>query len=87
MCTVFGELFPKKSFYSTFINKAKTIDNYNFQIEKFEANKHLISRNFGSFNRIELQNPLKLCNNVIPWLSDSNMKLFIDMSKRSANSL
>lgn len=88
LCTLFGELLPKKSFYSTFITKAKTIDNnYQFQIMKFEKCETLINNNFGSFSRIELQNPLKLCNNVIPWLSDKNMELFIDLCSKSANSI
>lgn len=83
LCTLFGELLPKKAFYSTFITKANTIENYQFQVKKFEKCKSLINNNFGSFNRIELQNPLKLCNNVIPSLSDKNMKLFIDLCTKS----
>lgn len=87
LCTIFGELIPKKTFYSTFMEKADTIDDYRFQIEMFEKHKTLINTNFGSSNRIELQNPLKLCNNVIPWLNDKNMKLFIDLCTKSASSM
>lgn len=83
LCTVFGKLLPKKTFYSNFIDKANTIENYNNQIQKFKECKTLINNNFGRFDRIELQNPLKLCNNVIPWLSDKNMKLFIDICTKS----
>lgn len=87
LCTVLGEFLPKKTFYSTFISKVNDIGNYRCQIEKFEKCETLINTNFGSFNRIELQNPLKLCNNVIPWLSDENMNLFIDLCTKSANSM
>lgn len=87
LCTIFGELLPKKTFYSAFIDKANTVENYGYQIQKFKKCKTLINNNFGRFNRIELQNPLKLCNNVIPWLSDKNMELFIDMCTKSANSM
>lgn len=86
LSTILGELLQKNTFYSTFIIKANIIDSYRPQIEKFEKCKILISNNFGNFNRIELQNPLKLCNNVIPWLYDKNMKLFIDLCTQSANS-
>lgn len=86
LSTVFGEIFPKKTFYSAFIAKANTLgNNYHPQIEKFERCKTLINVNFGNFYRIELQNPLKLCNNVIPWLNDKNMKLFMDLCTKSAN--
>ncbi|CAI6348472.1 unnamed protein product [Macrosiphum euphorbiae] len=87
LCTVLGEILPKKTFYSTFISKVNAMGNYQCQIEKFEKCETLINTNFGSFNRIELQNPLKLCNNVIPWLSDTNMNLFIDLCTKSANSM
>ncbi|XP_022182353.1 terminal uridylyltransferase Tailor-like isoform X2 [Myzus persicae] len=87
LCPVLGELLPKKTFYSTFITKVNDTGNYRCQIEKFEKSENLINSNFGSFNRIELQNPLKLCNNVIPWLSDKNMSLFIDLCTKSANSM
>jgi len=87
LCTVLGELLPKKTFYSTFITKVNAIGNYKCQIEKFEKCETLININFGNFNRIELQNPLKLCNSVIPWLSDTNMNLFIDLCTKSANSI
>jgi len=87
LCTVFGEILPKKNFYPTFISKSKAIDNYRFQIETFKKYKTLVNNNFGNFNRIELQNPLKLCNNVISWLSDKNMKLFINLCTKSANSI
>ncbi|XP_025197002.1 terminal uridylyltransferase Tailor-like isoform X3 [Melanaphis sacchari] len=87
LCTVFGELLPKKTFYSTFITKVHATGNYQCQTEKFEKSETLINTNFGSFNRIELQNPLKLCNNVIPWLSDKNMNLFIDLCTKSCNAM
>lgn len=87
LCTVFGELLPKRTFYSSFITKANTIDNYHIQIKKFKNCETLINNNFGNFNRIELQNPLKLCNNVTPCLNDKNMKLFIDLCTKSANSI
>lgn len=88
LCTIFGELIPKKTFYSTFITKANVRNNsHSFEIEQFKKCEILINTNFGVFNRIELQNPLKLCNNVIPWLHDSNMKLFIDLCTKSANSM
>jgi len=87
LCTIFGELLPKTTFYSSFISKSKPINNYFFQIKKFKKCKTLINNNFGSFNRIELQNPLKLCNNVTPCLSDKNMKLFIDLCTKFLNSL
>lgn len=87
LCTVLGEFLPKKTFYSTFISKVNDIGNYQCQIEKFEKCESLINTNFGNFNRIELQNPLKLCNNVISWLSDKNMNLFIDLCTKSANSM
>lgn len=87
LCTVLGELLPKKTFYLTFVTKVNAIGKYRYQIEKFEKCETLINTNFGSFNRIELQNPLKLCNNVIPWLSDKNMNLFIDLCTKSANSM
>jgi len=87
LCTVLGENLPKKTFYSTFITKVNAIGNYQCQIKKFKKCETLINTNFGSFNRIELQNPLKLCNNVIPWLSDTNMNLFIDLCTKSAYSM
>lgn len=87
LCTVLGELLPKKTFYSTFINKINATGNYQCQIEKFEKCETLINTNFGSFNRIELQNPLKLCNSVIPWLRDKNMSLFIDLCTKAGNSM
>ncbi|XP_027838061.2 terminal uridylyltransferase Tailor-like isoform X2 [Aphis gossypii] len=87
LCTVLGELLPKKTFYSTFINKVYAMGNYECQIEKFEKCETLINTNFGSFNRIELQNPLKLCNSVIPWLRDKNMSLFIDLCTKAGNSM
>jgi len=87
LCPVLGELIPKATFYSTFITKVNDMGNYRCQIEKFEKCETLINANFGSFNRIELQNPLKLCNNVIHWLSDKNMNLFIDLCTKSANSM
>lgn len=87
LCTIFGELLPKQNFYSTFICKANAIEDYDMQIKKFKNCENLINKNFGSSDRIELQNPLKLCNNVVPWLHDNNMKLFIDLCKKSANSL
>ncbi|XP_060835055.1 terminal uridylyltransferase Tailor-like isoform X1 [Rhopalosiphum padi] len=87
LCTVLGELLSKKTFHSTFITKVNAMGNYQCQIEKFEKSETLINTNFGSFNRIELQNPLKLCNNVIPWLSDKNMNLFIDLCTKSGNSM
>jgi len=87
LCTVFGELLPKKTFYSTFLTKVNAIGEFQCQIEKFEKCKTLINTNFGSFNRIELQNPLKLCNNVTPKLNDKNMNLFIDLCTKSANSM
>lgn len=87
LCTIFGELLPKKNFYSNFISKANAIEDYGMQITKFKKCENLINKNFGSCDRIELQNPLKLCNNVTPWLHKKNMKLFIDLCKKSANSL
>lgn len=87
LCTVFGELLPKENFYSTFISKVDSLCDYNFQVEKFEKCKTITNRNFGSFDRIELQNPLKLCNNVIPWLNNKNMKIFIELCKKCVNSL
>ncbi|VVC35336.1 Hypothetical protein CINCED_3A016879 [Cinara cedri] len=88
LCTFFGELLPKKKFYSNFITKFSTIDyNYKFQINTFEKCKVLVNNNFGNPKRIELQNPLKLCNNVTAWLNNKNMELFIDLCIKSAKSM
>lgn len=87
----FGELLPKTTFYSTFITKVsdiKTIDsNYRFQIDMFKKCKVMVNNNFGNPKRIELQNPLKLCNNVIAWLNNKNMELFMDLCTKSAKTM
>lgn len=87
LCSIFGELLPKETFYSNFIDKINSIENYSFQIEKFKECETLINNNFGRFDRIELQNPLKLCNNVTLSLNDKHYILFTDLCKKSANSM
>lgn len=85
LCPFFGELFPKTTFYSTFITKVSTIENnYGFQIDTFEKCKVLVNNSFGSTNRIEMQNPLKLCNNLTAGLSNKNMESFVDLCTKTA---
>ncbi|XP_050434849.1 terminal uridylyltransferase Tailor-like [Adelges cooleyi] len=84
LCPVLGQLIPKSTFYKDFLTKSSSEKNFRYQREMFGRTKTIVDTNFGCSSRIEIQNPIKLCNNVSHWLLGKDMNNFIDLCVQSA---
>ncbi|XP_050548620.1 terminal uridylyltransferase Tailor-like isoform X2 [Daktulosphaira vitifoliae] len=87
LCPMFGELFNKSTFSSEFIIKSDSVFNFRLQLETFKQNKTISEENLRDYHKIILQNPIKLCNNVTPWLTEKNMDIFIDICTKCMKSM